>query len=187
MIQRRAWIITMIIHINGHPGVGKFTVGRIVADELGGRLLDNHSIYNVAFALTEFKSATFHDTVRAVRAIAYQRILDLPGNVPVVLTNADMQDSAWGNECWDAAIELARTRGSELVVVILDCTVEENTRRIQSSGREAQRKPRDPHVLRGKAEGRVPIDRGGERLLRLDTTSLSAKASAERILAWLAR
>jgi predicted kinase len=177
----------MIIHINGHPGVGKLTVGRIVAEQLGGRLLDSHSVFNIAFALTEFRSAAFYDTVRAVRAVAYQRILDLPTTVPVVLTNAVMQDSAWGNECWDAAIELARTRGSEFIAVILECSVEENARRIQSSGREAQRKPRDPQTLRGKAEGRTPIDRGGARLLRLDTTSLSAQASAERILAWLAR
>jgi predicted kinase len=174
----------MIIHINGHPGVGKLTVGRIVAEWLGGRVLDSHSVFNVAFALTEFRSAAFYDTVRAVRAIAYQRILDLPGTVPVVLTNALMQDSAWANAQWDAAIELARTRGSELMAVILECSAEENARRIQSSGRDAQRKPRDPQILR---EGRAPIDRGGARLLRLDTTSLSAEASAEHILAWLAR
>ncbi len=46
----------MILQINGWPGVGKLTVGRIVAKELGGRLLDNHTIYNPAFALTEFRS-----------------------------------------------------------------------------------------------------------------------------------
>jgi predicted kinase len=177
----------MIIHINGHPGVGKLTVGRIVAERLGGRVLDSHSVFNVAFALTEFRSAAFYDTVRAVRAIAYQRILDLPTNVPVVLTNAVMQDSAWGHAQWDAAIELARTRGSEFIVVILECSAEENARRIQSSGRAALRKPRDPQMLRGNAERRVPIDHGGARLLRLDTTSLSAEASAARILAWLAR
>lgn len=176
----------MIIHINGHPGVGKLTVGRMVAEQLGARLLDSHSVFNVAFALTEFRSPAFYDTVRAVRAVAYQRILELPKTVPIVLTNALMQDSAWANAQWDAVIDLARTRGAELIGVILDCSAEENARRIQSSGREAQRKPRDPQMLRGDAERRSPIDRDCERLLRLDTTSLSAPASAERILAWLA-
>ena len=46
----------MIIHINGFPGVGKLTIAKILAEKLGARLLDNHSIYNVALALTEFKS-----------------------------------------------------------------------------------------------------------------------------------
>ena len=66
----------MIVHINSYPGVGKLTIGRALADLIGGKLLDNHSVFNVAFALTEFKSPAFYDTVRAVREIAYRRILD---------------------------------------------------------------------------------------------------------------
>ena len=68
----------MLVHINGYPGVGKLTIGRALADQLGAKLLDNHSVYNVAFALTEFKSPEFYDTVRAVRAIAFSRVLALP-------------------------------------------------------------------------------------------------------------
>ncbi len=45
----------MIIHINSYPGVGKLAIGKILQKRLQGRLLDNHSIYNVALALTEFK------------------------------------------------------------------------------------------------------------------------------------
>ncbi|MBN9087803.1 MAG: hypothetical protein J0J01_12910 [Reyranella sp.] len=77
----------MIVHINSYPGVGKLTIGRALAELIGARLLDNHSVFNVAFALTEFRSPAFYDTVRAVREIAYQRILELPAGVPVVLTN----------------------------------------------------------------------------------------------------
>ena len=46
----------MMIHLNGYPGVGKLTVGRLLAQRLGGRLLDNHAMYDVAFALAEFRS-----------------------------------------------------------------------------------------------------------------------------------
>ena len=74
----------MIVHINSYPGVGKLTIGRALADLIGGKLLDNHSVFNVAFALTEFRSPAFYDTVRAVREIAYRRILELPRAVPVV-------------------------------------------------------------------------------------------------------
>lgn len=175
----------MIIHINGFPGVGKLTVGKLLAAQLGGRLLDNHSIYNVALALTEFKSPPYYETLRAVRAIAYQRVLELPAGVPVVLTNAHMSDSDWGNECWDAVIELARTRGVPLFIVVMECSPEENARRIQGLDREEKRKPRDPGMFRGNIEGRPLLDRGGDHLLRLDVTHLPAEEAARQIAAWV--
>jgi hypothetical protein len=175
----------LIIHINGYPGVGKLTIGRILADRLNGKLLDNHSIYNVALALTQFKSPAYYDTLRAVRTIAYQRVLELPATIPVILTNAHGSESEWGNECWDAAIELARARRSKLFIVVLLCTPEENARRIQGPDRDLKRKPRDPNMFHGNALGRPLLDRGGDYLLRLDVTSLGADEAAQAIQAWV--
>ena len=174
----------MIIHINGRAGVGKLTIGTIVAGLVGAKLLDNHSIYNVAFALTEFRSERFFDTVRAVRDVAFQRVLDLPAATPIILTNWYSVDSDWGNENWDAVISLARKRASQLLVVVLECSVEENARRIQSAERSAKRKPRDPATATTSA-GRALLDRDGDRLLRLDVTELSADAAARRIADWV--
>ena len=53
----------MIIVLNGYPGVGKLTIGRELTTLMNGRLLDIHTVYNLAFALTEFKSPEFRDTV----------------------------------------------------------------------------------------------------------------------------
>lgn len=175
----------MIIHINSYPGVGKLTIARCLAPKLGARILDNHSIYNVAFALTEFKSEAFYDTVRAVRTIAYQRVVDLPSNVPVILTNAHAQDSKWGNESWDAAIALAGQCARPHLVVLLECSREENARRIQGLNREELRKPRDPGMFRQGPIDRPLIERGADALLRLDVTSLTAEESADQIAAWL--
>jgi hypothetical protein len=173
----------MIIHINGRPGVGKLTIGTILAEFIGGRLLDNHSIYNVAFALTEFRSKRFYDTVRVVRDLAFQRVLELPPATPVILTNWYSADSDWGNENWDAVITLARKRPSGLSIVILSCSTEENARRIQSAERAAKRKPRDSGTPMRNAD-RPLLDRGGDRLLHLDVTDLAAEAAARRIADW---
>ena len=175
----------MIVHINSYPGVGKLTIGRALADLIGGKLLDNHSVFNVAFALTEFKSPAFYDTVRAVREIAYRRILDLPSEVPVVLTNWYSQGSAWGEENWDRAIALAKERKCALNVVTLACLPEENARRIQAPERSAKRKPQDEEMVNDNRSGRPLLDRGGDRLLSLDVTELSASEAARKIAAWL--
>ena len=79
-----------------------------------------------------------------------------------------------GNECWDAVIDLARSRGAKLLIVVLECSLDENARRIQGLDREAKRKPRDPAIFRGNAEGRPLLDRGGDHLLRLDVTELGS-------------
>jgi hypothetical protein len=131
----------MLIHINSYPGVGKLTIGRIFAHLIGGKVLDNHSVYNIAFALTEFRTAEFYDTVRAARDLAYDRILALPADMPVILTNWYSKGSPWGEENWDAVISLARRRSCDLAVVILACSPEENARRIIHEGRDAMRKP----------------------------------------------
>jgi hypothetical protein len=175
----------MLVHINGYPGVGKLTIGRALVEQIGGKLLDNHAIYNVAFALTEFRTAEFYDTVRGVRDIAFQRVLDLPPAETVVLTNWYSQGSQWGEENWDAVIALARRRASTLAVVVLACSPEENERRTRSSERAAKRKPRDPALVENNRAGRPLIHRGGDKTLHLDVTNMSADAAASAIATWL--
>jgi hypothetical protein len=45
--------------------------------------------------------------------------LALPKEVPLILTNARAQASAWGNECWDKVIDQAKARGVPLLIVVL--------------------------------------------------------------------
>ncbi|MHA3916048.1 AAA family ATPase [Halovulum sp. GXIMD14793] len=180
-------MIPLLIHINSYPGVGKLTIGRLLSQMIGAKLLDNHSIYNVALALTEFKSQAYFDAVSEVRSIAYRLVADLPASVPVILTNAHAQDSDWGNACWDAAIDLARRTGRRHVVVLLQCSREENARRICGPDRDAKRKPRDPAMFWQGATDRQLLDRGADHLLDLETTDLSAEASATAIFDWLVR
>ncbi len=69
--------------------------------------------------------------------------------------------------------------------MVLECSPEENARRIRGLDREEKRKPRDPAIFRGNIEGRPLLDRGGDHLLRLEVTALSATEAAARIAAWI--
>ena len=175
----------MIVHINSYPGVGKLTIARELVELTGGKLLDNHAVYNVALALTERKSDIYFETLRAVRKIAFDIVLSLPPDEPVILTNVHFVDSDWGNENWDAVRALANDRGVPLFVVVLSCSPEENARRIQGKDRDAKRKPRDPVPFTGNASGRPLLDRDGDYTFRLDVTDLTPENAARQIVRWM--
>ncbi len=173
----------MILQINGWPGVGKLTVGRIVANELGGRLLDSHTIYNVAFSLTEFRTAEFYDTARSVRDIAFARVAEIEADIPVVMTSA-YAGGDWADENWDAIINLARKRGSKFLVVIMDCAAEENFRRLRSEDRAQLLKRQEPAIVAEMRNTRTLLSHGADHLLRIDSTGLSPEVCARQIILW---
>lgn len=175
----------MLVLLNGTPGVGKLTVGRELASQLGARLLDVHTVYNLSLALTEHKSDDFFRTIRSVWSLADDLIAKLPPEQPVVCTEALAAGSAWADETWARYERLAEVRGP-LRVVHLRCDLEENMRRIASAGRDAKRKPRDPDYARSWHERDRPLmGHEAEHLLVLDTTDLESAYAAQQIVEWL--
>lgn len=174
----------MIININSWPGVGKLTIAERLVEQIGGRLLDNHTIFNVAFSLFAFRTPPFYEAVRAVRSIAFERAAALPSEVPLTLTSA-YSDTPFGVENWTAIRAMADKRGSPLCVVVLDCSLAENARRLQSPERASRRKLVDPGTLTKAREANDLLEAGGDYLLRFDVSNLSPQESANRIVAWL--
>ncbi|MBL4727595.1 MAG: hypothetical protein JKY83_13210 [Rhizobiaceae bacterium] len=96
----------MLIILNGYPGVGKLSIGSELIKLIEGRMLDIHSVYNVAFALTNYRSKAFYQTVRSIQDIADARILsedrDLqrkPCDPAMVQRNHDSASELMGSEC----------------------------------------------------------------------------------------
>ena len=176
----------MLIVLNGYPGVGKLTIGRELAELTGGRLLDVHTVFNLAFALTDVWSEAFYETVRAVWRIADERILALLAGVPVIFTEVNTEiTSEWADECWARVRRLAEARGPLMVVHVL-CELEENKRRIQFPGPELARKPRDPAMAERNHTGGARLSGSdATNLLRLDVTSMAAAEAARVIQGWL--
>ena len=172
----------MIIVLNGYPGVGKLTVGRELATILEGRMLDIHSVYNVAFALTEFKSPAFVETVEQIEAIAHNLILKLPIDQAVVLTTVLAGQDDWGDQEWRRIVALGRQR-PPFLVVHMSCDLEENKRRIASEDRIMMQKLRDPAVaVRNQTSAKALLGLDEQNLLKLDTAGMTPPAAAKAIL-----
>ena len=160
------------------------SVAERLQQRIGGRLLDNHTIFNVAFSLCDFRSPEFYETVRAVRQIAFTTAIKLPPSVPILLTNANANTS-FGRENWAAIKDMAKLRASVLCNILLDCSIEENNRRLQSPDRARMRKLIDPEALARSREKAELLAEDGDHLLRLDVTELMPEETAHRIEEWL--
>lgn len=155
-----------------------------MASLTGARLLDNHAIYDVAFALTEFRSPEFYATVRAVRDVAYERIVASASATGVILTGVDFEGSDWGLESWGAVLALGQRCGAPVFAVQIHCAPEEHRRRIVSENRGEKGKLRDPASV-GQWAGRRPFSQGAHRSLELDVTALPPDGAAQTIRQWL--
>lgn len=174
-----------MILINGNPGTGKLTIGRILSDQLGGRLLDVHTVYNLSLVLTDHKSEEFFDTIRAIWDLADGLIARLPPDQPVVFTEALADGSDWAIETWRRYLNLERARGP-LFVVHLHCTLDENIRRITSPGRLSSRKPIDAeYAKRWHALNRTLVGKSAAILLELNVSDLLPETAAEIIREWI--
>ncbi|WP_225770356.1 ATP-binding protein [Inquilinus sp. Marseille-Q2685] len=175
----------MIIHLNGWPGAGKLTVARVLARKLGARLLDNHTLHNVAAALCDRGTDAYWSLYGQVRDLAYERIRVLPPDAVLVMTNAFLRETPRDVEAWGRIKDLAASRGDRLVAVTLDCDLDENVVRISGAGRADNRKLTDPEpLIAWRSEYHLIVD-DAEDWMVVDNTRLAPERAADRIVAYL--
>jgi gluconate kinase len=173
----------MIVHLNGWPGVGKLTVGRKLAPMLNARLLDNHTLHNVALAICDLNSPERWSVYYAVRDVAYRRVREMPASETIVMTNALTREAPREAEAWKAIRQLAAARNAPLVAVTLDCPLEENCRRVRSRERLGNRKLVEPaSLVEWRSSGAFTlIDDGADHSLTIQNGQLSAVEAADQI------
>lgn len=176
----------VIVHLNGWPGVGKLTIGRVLAARLDARLIDNHLLHDVAIACAGLEDPQRWPLYEDVRSAAYRTLAGRPAAESFVMTNALCVGSERERRAWDHVVDLAMARGAPLVPVVLEAGIEENARRIRDAGR-GPRKLTDPALLRSFVACDSIQRPDVPELLILDVTALSAEQAAARIRDHLAR
>ena len=176
----------MIIHLNGWPGVGKQTIGRIVASRLDARFIHNHLLHAVAINCTGLRDPGRWELYEEVRRAAYASLAKRPPSEVLVMTNALCTNTPRERDAWDHVVDLAMARHAALVPIVLEADLEENARRIQSTERIG-RALSDPAALRSMfATDTIQRPDVPERLV-LNVASLSASDAAEAILQHVAK
>jgi shikimate kinase len=176
----------VIIHLNGWPGSGKLTVGRAVARELDARLLDNHTLHDVAVRLCEQHTPEYWELYHQVRDAAFKRIRALPPREVIVMTNALTLESDRDRQVWTVVKALAMERGVPLVAVTLQCSLDENVKRIASESRR-HRKLTDPAPLIEWRATLTLLTDGSVPSLTIDNTNRGPDQVADEIVEFVRR
>jgi hypothetical protein len=157
-----------------------------VACELQARLLDNHTLHDVAGRLCERHTYEYWELYYQVREIAYKRVRALPSHEVIVMTNALTLEVEREREAWAAVKALAVSRGVPLVAVTQECSLEENVRRIASESRR-HRKLTDPAPLIEWRSRLTLLTDASVRSLTIDNTNRSPDAVAKEIVGFVRR
>lgn len=170
----------MIIHINGWPGVGKNTIGNIVARKVGGRFIHNHVLHDVAWACAGRGDEEYWPLYESVRSAAYKVLERKSENEIFVMTNALCKTADREIVAWKHVVELAINRRVPLVPVVLNAPIDVLTKRITDPERlETKLKDAD-HLTQMLDKHDLLIPRSAETF-QLETGNLSAEESASKI------
>ena len=137
----------MIIHINGWPGVGKYTIGKELAKRIEARFIHNHLLHDVAFACTGRTDADRWPLYEQIRSAAYEALSRRPSSEVFVMTNALCNGVTREVDAWGKVVDLAMSRSARLIPVILRADTESIARRSLSDNRSSM-KLKDPIALR---------------------------------------
>jgi hypothetical protein len=169
-----------VFYLIGPPGVGKYTVGTIIAERTGAKLVDNHYAINPIFALIEQDGCTplpaqLWQQVGKVRSAVLETIAAFsPPDWSFVFTHAASDDPSVAGTCREI-LAAADRRGARVTVARLHCAPDELARRVLSPERRSRMKEMDPVAARANAVAPV-FDPGHANLVDIDTTM---KAPAE--------
>ncbi len=172
----------MIIHLNGWPGVGKKTIGEVLAHRIGARFIHNHLLHDVAIICAGLQTEARWTLYEKVRRDAYEVLAAQPGSDVFVMTNALCRNNIREQQAWKHVVEMAITRQVPLVPIVLQAALTENLRRLQSRERTGK-KLTDPHSLESYLSMDTLQYPDVPETLLLDVTQLSAEAAAEQIAA----
>lgn len=180
----------VIFHLIGTPAVGKYTIGKRVAELTGARFIDNHSINNVVF------NAIARDGVSPLPPEVWPRIgqvraavVDTIRNVAspelsYVFTNYLRGESLTEYASFEQILDLAAHRASLFVPVLLRCETGELMQRAANESRIERMKLIDPDLIAHLNDDVPLFETDHPNALTLDTTARPPDESARLIVDW---
>ena len=163
----------MIIHLNGMPGVGKFTVAKLLAEKLNARLIDNHLLIDLVLNLCERGSTEYFVLIGKFTDVILAEIAKECDRT-FIFTNALSAEFEEDRQRFEQIRQFASKKTIPFVQVLLTCDLAENKRRIMSENRHLKGKLTNTNELDNLYKNHSIYHPPTTLNLKIDTTSLSA-------------
>lgn len=173
-----------LIALIGPPAVGKLTVGRVLAAELGYRLLHNHLTFDLAHRLHPYGTKEFFDLCDVLRLKCLSSVARAgTGGLVTTFCAGGAADLA----ALDRGFAIVAAQGGRSICVALEARTETLLTRAMSPERRGTNKIHDPVVLsRVLKEHRYSAIPDSVPVIRIDTDGHTAESVKNRILERLA-
>jgi hypothetical protein len=190
-----------LLILNGHPGVGKYTIAKAIAAILGEQstLIHNHQLIDPALSICHGRNSRYYEFRRRLRSVAYDALINDPNAERVIILTGWFAQHDSDVAAFQEQLRIARQRSIPVFLVNLTCQViGEHHSRIASQARMTggTSKCTDP------AEVEQLIIDSGQKLLTPadiehdlddiwlafcvpDTSDMSPQESAEMLLHWI--
>ncbi|KAJ7122336.1 hypothetical protein C8R44DRAFT_876630 [Mycena epipterygia] len=178
------------IILNAYPGVGKLTVAKQLASRIpSSKVFSNHLLIDVVAALHERDNPAYQPLRRALRQAIFDSLINTKRGGAhldnIIFTESQATTS---EPVMNEYLTASRTLGIPLFSIILDCTADENARRLVAGSRGSEdTKLTDVGILETIRNTEVIFKYGDQAAweVRIDTSSTTADQVADAILAGL--
>jgi thymidylate kinase len=175
----------MIIHFNGHGGVGKLTVAKILAAKLDAKLIDNHVVLDLVVSSVGRGGPKYLSMISKLMNVVFDEIAPLTKEKSFIFTNCLVSDYAEDQGRLDGIANFASQNQIPFVQILLECSLEENKKRITFENRKTKGKLMDPDILEKYYTSLVMYHPDKKHALRIDTTDKTPETVADEIYKYI--
>lgn len=177
----------------GLPGAGKQTFGKLIAQKSNARLFDHHGYYDVFLKLfgddgsvMETLSPEAWEKITQLENLLLSTIAEnCPAENSYVITQMMFDKDPYHQAYYDQVLKTTEQRGATLIPVRLVCAVEVLAERVQSEGRKAYFKTRDPQMSRQRSANEQVFITNHPNELTIDNTDKSPEEVVGSIMQFL--
>lgn len=180
-----------LILLMGFPGVGKRTIGEVLAKKINARFSDHHDVidpivrlfgddYEVHWTLT----AEMWDKINGALALYLSTIADVCARDDnFIVTEMMFDKDPYHQIYYNKVLDVVKKRNAHFFPVRLICDEDKLAKRVVSEDRKKYSKTRDVDLSRKRSRELAVFYSYHENEITIDTTHLSADEVADKVVA----